>query len=159
MSFEKENFLRTKLVSYLQQLPAVTHPLWGKMNVQQMVEHLVNDAVRVANGQRKFETIISPPEHLAKLQAFITSDKPFRENTKNPLLGEIPAPLIYNTLPAAIGALQEELITFFEVFEKDHTLTTRNPVFGDLDFEMNVQLLYKHSIHHLRQFGVQAPRI
>ena len=155
MSLEKENFLRTRLVKHLQQLPPGTAPLWGKMSLQHMVEHLVNDAVRVANGQRKFDHIVTPAEHLPRMQEFIMSDKQIRENTKNPLLGDQPAPLMYQTLQGAIGALQEELIYFFEAFEKDQQLITRNPIFGDLDFELNVRLLYKHALHHLRQFGIQ----
>ena len=75
MSFEKENFLRTKLVKHLQQLSPTAQPIWGQMSVQHMVEHLLNEGVRIANGQRKFEAIITPPEHLGKMRAFIASDK------------------------------------------------------------------------------------
>lgn len=157
MSFEKENFLRTKLVRYLQQLDPATKPRWGKMSVQQMIEHFGGDAIRNANGRLKIPGIVTPPESLQRLREFMMSDKPFRENTKNPLLGEEPRPLRYKTIQAAIGALQQELIYFFEAFEKDHNLITRNPIFGDLDFEQNVQLLYKHAVHHLRQFGVEPP--
>ena len=69
-------------------------------------------------------------------------------------MGEEPEPLKYKTVQAAIGALQEELIFFFEAYEKDPNLVIRNPIFGDLNFDENVQLLYKHSLHHLRQFGI-----
>jgi hypothetical protein len=86
------------------------------------------------------------------------SEKPFHENTVNPLLGEEPAPLHFKTVQGAIGALQQELIYFFEAFEKEPGLITRNPFFGDLDFEQNVQLLHKHAIHHLRQFGIEVPQ-
>lgn len=154
MSFEKENFLRTKLVRYLQQLDPATPPRWGKMSVQQMVEHFGGDAVRNANGRLKFDAIVTPPDSLQRMREFMMSDKPFKENTKNPLLGEEPAPLRYKTIQAAIGALQQELIYFFEAFEKDHQFVTRNPFYGDLTFEQSVQLLYKHALHHLRQFGV-----
>lgn len=155
MSFEKENFLRTKFVSYLQKLDPATAPRWGKMSVQQMIEHFGGDAIRNANGRLKIDTIITPPENLKRMREFLMSDKPFKENTINPLLGEEPAPLYYKTIQAAIGALQQELIYFFEVFEKDHGLITRNPFFGDLNFEQSVQLLHKHALHHLRQFGVE----
>ena len=154
---EKEFFLRTKLVGYLQQLDPATPPKWGKMNVQQMIEHYGGDGIRSASGRLKIEKIISPAENLQKMQEFLMSDKPFRENVKNPLLGEEPRPLRYKTVQAAIGALQLELIYFFEAFEKDPKLITRNPFFGDLNFEQNVQLLYKHALHHLRQFGVEPP--
>ncbi len=155
MSFEKENFLRTKLISYLQRLDPATPPRWGKMSVQQMVEHFGGDAVRNANGRLKTDAIITNPEQLPRMREFLMSDKPFKENTLNPLLGKEPAPLRYKTIQAAIGALQQELIYFFEAFEKDDHLITRNPFFGDLNFEQSVHLLYKHALHHLRQFGVE----
>ena len=155
MTIGKENFLRTRLVAYLQRLDPATPPRWGKMNVQQMVEHYAGDAVRNASGRLKFDAIMTPPERLEQMREFMMSDKPFRENTKNPLMGEEPAPLHFKTVQAAIGALQQELIYFFEVFENNPQLITRNPFFGDLNFEQNVQLLYKHALHHLRQFGIE----
>jgi hypothetical protein len=155
MSFEKENFLRTRLVRYMQQLDPLALPRWGKMNVQQMIEHYAGDAVRNASGRLRIEKIITPPERLELMREFMMSEKPFKENTINPLLDEEPRPLRFHTVQAAIGALQEELIYFFEVFEKEPQLITRNPFFGDLNFEQNVQLLHKHAIHHLRQFGTE----
>jgi hypothetical protein len=155
MSLEKENFLRTKLVTYLQRLDPATPPSWGKMSVQQMIEHYAGDAVRNANGRLVMETILTPPQNLERMREFMMSEKPFHENTKNPLLGEEPAPLRYKTVQAAIGALQQELIYFFEAYEKEPMKVVRNPFFGDLNFEQNVQLLYKHALHHLRQFGVE----
>lgn len=154
MSIEKENFLRTKLVPYLQRLHPATPARWGKMNVQQMIEHFSGDAVRNASGRLKIEQIITPPDKLDRMREFLMSEKPFKENTKNPLLAEEPAPLHFKTVQGAIGALQLELIYFFEAFEKDPALITRNPFFGDLSFEQNVQLLHKHALHHLRQFGI-----
>lgn len=155
MSLENENFLRTKLISYLQRLDPATPARWGKMNVQQMIEHYGGDAVRNASGRLKIDTIMTPPEHLDRMREFMMSDKPFKENTKNPLMGEEPAPLRYKTIQAAIGGLQQELIYFFEAFEKNPQLITRNPFFGDLNFEQSLQLLYKHAVHHLKQFGVE----
>lgn len=155
MSIEKENFLRTRLVPMLQQLPADTPSRWGKMNVQQMIEHLAGDAFRTASGRLVFEKILTAPEQLARMRAFMMSEKPFKENTANPLLGVDPIPLRFKTVQGAIGALQQELIHFFETFEKNPLLITRNPFFGDLNFDENVQLLYKHALHHLKQFGVE----
>ncbi len=157
MSLEKENFLRTKLIPYLQRLEPGTAPKWGQMTVQQMIEHYAGDAVRNANGRLKIDTIMTPPEQLERFREFMMSDKPFKENTRNLLMGKEPAPLRYKTVQAAIGALQQELIFFFEAYEKDPQLVIRNPFFGDLNFEQNVHLLYKHALHHLRQFGVEPP--
>src|SRR5580765_580122 len=124
MNFEKENFLRTKLVPYLQQLDPATPRRWGKMNVQQMIEHFAGEAVRNASGRLKIDTILTPSENLAKMREFLMSEKPFKENTKNPLIKEEPSPLRYKTMQAAIGALQEELIYFFETFEKNPNILT-----------------------------------
>ncbi|HEX2628016.1 MAG TPA: hypothetical protein VHM26_03365 [Chitinophagaceae bacterium] len=155
MSIEKENFLRTKLVPYLQRLDPATPPRWGKMNVQQMIEHFSGDAVRNASGKLKAE-LVTPADRLERMREFLMSEKPFKENTKNPLLPEDPRPLHFKTIQGAIGALQQELIYFFEVFEKDPAMTILNPFFGTLNFEQNVQLLHKHAVHHLRQFGVEV---
>lgn len=151
MTIEKENFLRTKLVPGLQKLDPATPPNWGKMNLHQMVEHLV-DVVKVANGKYKMQ-LVTPVEKLPFLREFLMSEKPFRENFKSPVLPEEPLALRTNTIEAAIGRLQEEIIEFFEIFEKTPHLKTMHPVFGELDFNENVQQLYKHALHHLKQFG------
>jgi hypothetical protein len=154
MTIEKENFLRSELIPFLQRLDPHCPPRWGKMNVQQMIEHYAFDAVRNANGTLRFDNIVTPAAHLQKYRDFLLSDKPFRENTINPLMAEEPPALRFNTVQAAIGALQEELIRFFRVYEADPGMVIRNPIFGDLNFEENVQLLYKHALHHLNQFGI-----
>ena len=152
MYFDKENFLRTKFISLLQKLNVSTTPAWGKMNVQQMIEHFT-DVMMVASGKIKLP-VVTPADRLPRFREFMMSEKPFKENTKSPVLGEEPAPLRKHTAQAAIGKLQEELIYFFETFKKDPGLITSNPVFGELNFEENIQLLHKHALHHLKQFGV-----
>ena len=154
MNFEKENFIRTKLVPLLQKLKPDTLPAWGKMNVQQMIEHFT-DVMMSASGKIKLP-VVTPPDRLQRLREFMMSDKPFKENTKNPVMSEEPATLKKQTKEGAIGKLQEEIIYFFEVFEKNPSIKTTNPIFGELDFEMNIQLLYKHALHHLRQFGINV---
>ena len=152
MNFEKENFLRTKFIGLLQKIPADKSPNWGKMNLQQMIEHF-SDVVMVASGKIKLP-IVTPPDKLGRFRDFMMSEKPFKENTKSPVLGEEPVPLKKHTKEAAVGKLQEELIHFFEVFEKEPGLITTHPVFGELNFEENIQIMHKHALHHLRQFGV-----
>jgi len=154
MNFEKENFLRTKFIFLLQKLKNDEPALWGKMNVQQMIEHFT-DVMMVASGKIKLP-VATPADKLQQFREFMFSEKPFKENTKSPVLPEEPAPLKKHTKEAAIGKLQEELIYFFEAFEKNPELKTNNPVFGELDFDANIQLLYKHALHHLKQFGIEV---
>src|SRR5215831_8355031 len=92
MNFEKENFLRTKFISVLQQLGPSTSPRWGKMNVQQMIEHFA-EMFRWANGKIKHENILTRPEQLQAFRDFMMSERLFKENTKNKLMGEEPEPV------------------------------------------------------------------
>ena len=153
MNEEKLQFLKHRLVILLRQVPSDTHPLWGKMTLQQMVEHF-SDSVRIASGKTTYANIVTPEAHLEKMRIFLASEKPFKENTMNPLMPEVPAPVRNRSAEEAISELKTELADFFSYFEKNPIKATRNPIFGDLNFEENVQLLYKHALHHLKQFGI-----
>lgn len=155
MDEAKAGFLRTRFVPLLQGLPAETPAVWGKMTVQQMIEHFA-DSVRIASGKTVYTDFVTPPEQLQRARDFMLSEKPFRENTLNPLLLETPAPVRNPSKSEAIEELAEELDGFFAVFEENNLRVTRNPFFGDLNFDENVHLLHKHAVHHLRQFGKEV---
>jgi hypothetical protein len=150
---DKLHFLKFELLPLFRKLDGSEKARWGVMNPQGMVEHFV-DALKNANGK-----LILPPvnsgERLENLRAFLMTEKPFKENTKNPLMPDIPAPLRKPSISKAVDKLSEELDHFFFVFEANPELTTMNPIFGELDYDMNVQLIYKHALHHLRQFGIE----
>ncbi len=156
MNADKADFLRYQFIPLLQETSTETKPAWGKMTLQQMIEHFA-DSIRIASGKTQVADIITPPEHLQKARDFMLSEKPFRENSPNPLLPETPAPVKNSSLQEAIKELQEEIYFFFSVFEKNNLGTTRNPFFGDLNYEQNVHLLHKHALHHLRQFSPLSP--
>lgn len=155
MGADKKEFLSRKLVALLHQVPTEKQPLWGKMTLQQTVEHL-SDAFRVASGRAGELRIITPEDRLEKYQQFLMSDTPFKENTINPLMPEVPAPVRKPSVEEALQELQAEIDHFFAVFEANEHLVTLNPIFGELNFQMNLHLLYKHALHHLKQFGVEA---
>lgn len=150
---DKAQFLRSRFVPLLESLPTEARPAWGKMTAQQMIEHFA-DSVRIASGKVVHADVLTPPEQLDKYRSFLESEKPFRENTVNPLLPEVPAPVRNPSKDDAIRELKEEITFFFSVFEKNNLQVTRNPIFGDLNYEQNIQLLYKHALHHLKQFGL-----
>lgn len=148
----KVEFLQVEFPKLLSATDPATPPKWGKMSLQQMIEHM-SDSVRIANG-RDPKDCVTPVEHLPKMQAFMMSDKPFKENTINIQMPETPLPCRFDHVGDAIGELEQELNEFVDVFEQDKTKVITNPFFGDLNFEQWTQLLYKHGLHHLRQFGV-----
>jgi hypothetical protein len=150
---QKIHFLKNELVPAIAAIPADVKPLWGKMNLQQMTEHMAREGFRISSGQLKFD-LVMPAEQIPKMQAFLRSDKPFRENTPNALMPAEPAPVVHAGLPGALAALQAEIDYFFDVYEQDPGMVVSHPFFGELDFDLNILLLYKHSLHHLRQFGI-----
>lgn len=127
---------------------------WGKMNGQQMVEH-VAAFFFVSAGRIKFD-LVTPPEHLPKYKEFLLSDKEFRENTKAPtsVISEEAQPLRYVNMEEALDNLQQSITAFQDYFKDDKLKTTLHPVFGELNFEEWVLLHYKLVTHHLRQFGL-----
>jgi hypothetical protein len=148
----KVEFLQVEFPRLAAHIDPATVPAWGKMNVQQMIEHM-SDSLRIANG-RDPKDCVTPVEHIPRMQDFMMSDKPFKENTVNIQMPETPLPCRWDNVDDAIGELQQELNEFVDVFEQDKTKVITNPFFGDLNFEQWTQLLYKHALHHLRQFGV-----
>lgn len=153
MNEAKAEFLRHRFIPLLKQVPSDTKPHWGKMTLQQMIEHF-SDSVRIASGKTVYNDFVFPPEQLQKARDFMLSERPFKENTVNPLMPEVPAPVINISAEEAINELQKEMEYFFSVFEENNLQVTRSPFFGDLNFEQNIHLLHKHALHHLRQFGV-----
>ena len=148
----KEEFLKNDFIPLLGELNADDKGKWGIMTAQQMVEHFA-DAVKNANG-KLILPLLNESERLQKSREFLMSENPFKENTDNPLIPKEGIPHRQPNIKSAINKLQKELEYFFEVFEKKPDLKTGNAFFGQLDYNMNVQLLHKHAMHHLRQFGL-----
>lgn len=153
MDIAKKNFVSTGFSAFAQSLPADAMGNWGKMNAQQMVEH-VTAFFKVSTGKIQF-AVVTQPEHLPKYKEFLLSDKEFRENTKAPaeIIGEEVLPLRNETMEAAILNLKKSIEEFFEYFASGPLQTTSHPVFGALTFDEWVQLHYKHVLHHAKQFG------
>lgn len=154
MDEQKWNFISKEYSALLKDLPGDAAGKWGKMNGQQMVEH-VAEFLAVSAGKINFD-LVTPVEHLPKYKEFLLSDKEFRENTKAPasVISEDAQPLRYANMPEALENLQQSIIAFENYFKDDKIKTTLHPVFGELNFEEWVLLHYKHVTHHLRQFGL-----
>lgn len=151
---EKTNFLQNELIKHLENLNGNENGAWGVLNAQQMVEHL-SDAFRNYNGFDS-KKVLTPAEHLSKFKEFLISEKPFKQNTKNIEMPEVPLPPKHPDMKAALEELKTEINNFFIFFEKNPERTITNVFFGNLNFEESVHLLHKHAIHHLRQFSLVA---
>jgi hypothetical protein len=149
----KKAFVQTEFIQLLRKASPNTAPKWGKMSFQHMVEHMVL-ATKSANGKIKTEKVFTPAEKLDASKQFLMSDKEFRENTKSPSFPQEPLPLHFKNIEEGIDKLEKEIADFYTAYENNPGLIIANPVFGDLNYEEAQQLLYKHSQHHAKQFGL-----
>ncbi len=148
---EKLNWIQNDFITILQSVNADAKGNWGVMNAQQMTEHM-SYSVRQANGKDQ-KTLLTPSEHLERIRSFMLSDKPFRENTKNSELPDVPLPVKTTSMEEAIEEFKDELSTFVNHFKGNESILVMNPFFGELNFEQWVHLLHKHAMHHAKQFG------
>jgi hypothetical protein len=150
----KLHFITNDFIALIKNADATVDAQWGKMNFQQMVEH-VTDFFKVSSNKIQMP-LVTPVEHLPKYREFLLSDKVFRENTKAPasVLSEEPLPIRNAELSVAISKLEKQVNDFVTYFQDNAGAKTSHPVFGELDFEDWILLHYKHVTHHARQFGL-----
>lgn len=153
MLAEQEYFLKHDYIPLLRKLDPNQKGKWGKMDGQQMVEHM-RDVFKVANGKIVLALLNTNPEKLAAARVFMMSDAPFYENTKVPAMPEEPRPHKYTTLEEGILKMEIEINDMFAFYAADPSKTLVHPMFGDLNYEQQMQYLDKHVRHHLRQFGL-----
>jgi hydroxymethylglutaryl-CoA reductase len=147
------HFLKHELIPLLRTLPPGQKPKWGKMDAQQMVEHM-RDVFKAANGKIVLPLLNTDPERLAKMRTFLLTDQQFHENTKSAVMPEEPRPHKYKNIEEAITKLEPEVEDVFNAYAPDHAKLLMHPAFGELDYELQIRYLDKHVRHHLRQFGL-----
>ncbi|HMZ45273.1 MAG TPA: DUF1569 domain-containing protein [Chitinophagaceae bacterium] len=154
MHSNKIEFIVQSFPALLKTANENSKPLWGKMNLQQMVEHVTEFFTISTNPLQ--QNIITPVDLLPKYKAFILSDKEFKENTQAPveLIPVEPKPLINASIEIAINLLTQEITKFVQYFHLHKNAQTIHPVFGSLNFDEWVLLHYKHVLHHCKQFGL-----
>lgn len=149
----KINFLQNEFIPQLKTIDPNMQPLFGKMNVQQMIEHM-GYSFRQASGLIPLAAV-NNEEVTAKMYSFMMSDRPFKDNTPNPYLPDQPDAPKFDSIELALADLKKDMDLFFATFENNKEQRILNPFFGNLNFDEWVHLLHKHSLHHLRQFGIQ----
>jgi hydroxymethylglutaryl-CoA reductase len=139
------------MLSILNGLSSSKTPLWGKMNAQEMVEHL-SDMLMMSRGTGNF-TIDVDAETIARRQQFLSSDKEMAKNIAVPFTKEI-IELRHDELELALDEFAEEWINFTEYYENNPSDSVIHPYYGDLDFNLWLKMHDKHFMHHFKQFGL-----
>ena len=156
MKTKEENiqFLRDHVRNIYEKLTPEHIALWGRMDAQQMLEHL-GLAIKVSSGKINVE-VITPPDKVEKLKRIaVLSERPLPMGFQNPVLPETPIPYYFINFNEAKKALWEELDFFFDYFTREGDNHKRpHNVFGDLNYEEWLMFHYKHFMHHGAQFGL-----
>jgi hypothetical protein len=144
-TFEKE------MPALLQQVDEKTQAIWGIMTSQHMIEHLIV-TWKISRG--RIATPLISEKNLDKKRAFLMSDAPYERNIEIPALQGKLQKLRFPDLETAKSVLLDELSLFHLYYNENPNATPTNPIFGDLNKDEWLQLHFKHSRHHLTQFGI-----
>lgn len=138
------------LKSKLSRLQTNSKPVFGKMNGQQMIEHL-SFLMQISNGKIKADHYVSDEKSLRR-KTFLDSENELQVGFKPPMLAEDPYPVKFKTIQDAIDDLIHQIKEFKNHFK---TATIENhPFFGELDYEYWKKFHVKHFTHHFKQFNL-----
>ena len=141
----------TEMLAVLNSLTPSQKPLWGKMNAQEMVEHL-SDMLMMSRGTGNF-TIDVDAETIARRQQFLLSDKEMAKNIAVQFTKEL-IELLNEELELAVDEFTDEWLNFIELYENNPDASVVHPYYGALDFNLWLKMHDKHFMHHFKQFGL-----
>ncbi|MFN0204592.1 MAG: DUF1569 domain-containing protein [Bacteroidia bacterium] len=145
---------KTEAGDYLDRLAHDAKPLWGNMNAQQMVEHLLF-VLEVVTVPKEMGEILTPAEKIPRVQAFLMSDKPMPRDFQAPAIAnEAIAQTRFPDFETAKIALKEGINAFFSYFEANPDAIHAHLVFGHCNAAQWEMLQNKHFTHHFTQFGL-----
>lgn len=142
---------RKNLNLLLSAIQAETPALWGRMNAQNMIEHLV-EAVEYTNGKRVADLRFPPDKANRQRQLLVHSDFVI-PNGVTSYLPDATKTKRFNDLATAILELNNELDAF-EHFFKTEGITATHFEFGPMNYKEWIIWHGKHFTHHFKQFGL-----
>ena len=140
----------TEVRNLLSNLKTDSKPVFGKMNGQQMVEHL-SLLMKVSNGKVNADFFVED-EKSARRKAFLDTENELQVGFKASMLSEEPNTLVFASIKEAIDDLVLQVTNF-----KNHFKTTEienHPFFGELDYSYWKKFHVKHFTHHFKQFNL-----
>ena len=142
---------RKQLNELLSALQPGTPALWGKLQAQNMIEHLI-EAVEYTNGKKIAELIYGPGEAMTQKKMAVYGDFIIPHGVKGHL-SDAMQNTRFKDLPTAIEELNKEMNAFENYFAPEGT-TAVHQAFGPMDCNEWVIWYGKHFTHHFIQFGL-----
>lgn len=138
---------REELLARFDKLRPDSRPLWGKMNASQMVTHLT-EWMRLATGELK-SAPRNKPMRYPVIKQFIIYAMPWPKGVPT-------APELLERKPSGWEQERADFTARLKSFDKLRMQTEWpvHPAFGRMSTRTWGVLGYKHTNHHLTQFGV-----
>jgi Protein of unknown function (DUF1569) len=147
------DFLKNDLQKHLEKLAANTPPEWGKMNAQQMIEHLAGTFL-LSNGRFPWKGTAGTEMGLAAKAKFLSDDFEYPRFLRAPGVPEEPNPTRFPDLDVAKSRFLAEIDRNFTYFSENPQATPIHPLFGELNFEAWMTVHARHIQHHFKQFSI-----
>jgi hypothetical protein len=139
-----------EVINRIEKLSSQTQPVWGKMNVAQMLAHCC------VSYEYIYENKYKPPGFLMKLilknmvKKIVVNESPYKRNNRT-------APDFLITDERDFEIEKERLIAYIlktQELGKSYFKGKESHSFGKLSCTEWNNMFYKHLDHHLTQFGV-----
>lgn len=138
--------IKANLISRINKLNPQMQPLWGKMNVSQMMAHCTAQ-LKVALGDEKLSHSIMGKLFGGWAKKKLLEEKPFSKS-----LPTAPSFIIRNQ--PDFEEAKNKLIGMITRFDTNTITKHPHPFFGKMTVEEWSAGTWKHLDHHLKQFGV-----
>jgi len=137
---------RDELISRINKLDESSPIQWGKMNVYQMLKHCTLWE-EMSHGRKKYKrAFIGRLFGKVALKKLLKNEDPMSRNA--PTIPELRV-----TGTGDVAAEKMKWVALLEEYEYFSNTDFVHPFFGKITKEQTGYLSYKHTDHHLRQFG------
>lgn len=139
---------RLEIITRLGSLSPAATPAWGQLTVPRMLCH-VADCLEMAFGERPTEPPRARAFTMFPLKHLLLFALPMPRNVRT-------APELLATQPSGFDADRDACLALVERFSRAPRAGEGpcHPFFGVLTWPQWAVLQWKHTDHHLRQFGV-----
>ena len=139
--------VKQEIIDRVNKLTPETKPLWGKMNVSQMLAH-VQMPILIAYGTHQ-----PKGSFLLRLIGPLFKSKLWDEQPYKPSLPTDPTFVMTGT-QKEFEKEKSAVLELVNKFTNESLVSEKHPVFGNLTKENWSKATWKHLDHHLKQFGV-----
>lgn len=139
------NDVQQEILMRISKLNTSSIPLWGKMNVSQMLAHL-SAQIKVALGEKKLESNLFGKVFGKMIKKKVLDEKPYSKG-----LPTASAYIIKHSPEFDVS--KDEIISLIKKFNEANLTREPHSMFGKMTPDEWGISTWKHIDHHLNQFG------